>query len=104
MSNKLLKSKKSSQKANAEITFFNHIGYIFIILGIASFILLGYVSLLPQDYEKYNVSLFFAIWTIISLVFLIIGLVPLVLGKYCKRYQTWAEKELLKQAEKIIEI
>ena len=110
MSNKLIKSKKIPQKTNEGIEFYNQIGYIFIFLGIVSFIILGFVSLLPQDYEKYNIPLFFGIWTVISSVLVIVGVLPLLLGKYCKKYQIWIEKEvksyqnkMLKKAERLIE-
>ena len=110
MSNKLVKSIKSPQKTNEGIEFYNQIGRICIFLGIVSFVILGFVCILPQDYEKYNIPLFFGIWAVISSIFVIVGVLPLLLGKYCKKYQIWIEKEvksyqnrLLKQAEKSIE-
>lgn len=102
MSNKLVKRKEPPHEGGIE--FFNHIGYIFIFASIASFILLGFVSTLPQNYEKYNIPLCFGIWTIISSVLLIIGVLPLLLGKYCKKYQFWAEKEIISYANKIIKL
>lgn len=109
MSNKLVKSKKPPQKTNEGIVFYNQIGRIFIFLGIISFIILGFVSLLPQDYEKYNIPLFYGIWAAISSVFVTVGVLLLLLEKYCKKYQIWIEKEvkshqnrMLKQAEKSI--
>ena len=53
-----------------------------------------FVSLMPQDYEKYNIPFFFGIWTAISVFLIIIGIIPLVLGKYSKRFQSWAEKDV----------
>lgn len=110
MSNKLVKNKKPPQKTNEGIAFYNQMGRIFILLGIISFIILGLISLLPQDYEKYNIPLFYSIWAIISSIFVIVGVLPLLLGKYCNKYQIWVEKEvksyqnrMLKQAEKSIE-
>ena len=110
MSNKLVKSKKPPKKINEGIVFYNQIGRIFIFLGIVSFIILGFVSLLPQDYEKYNIPLFYGIWAVISSIFVIVGVLQLLLGKYCKKYQIWIEKEvkshqsrMLKQAERSIE-
>lgn len=48
--------------------------------------------------------------TIISSLFVIVGLLPLLLGKYCKKYQIWAQKEavtyikwMMKQTRKAIE-
>lgn len=94
MSNKLVKNKNISSEKNEGVRVYNQIGYIFIFLGIFSFIFLGIVSLMPQDYEKYNVSLFFSIWAVISLVLVIMGIIPLLLGKYSKKYRIWVEKDV----------
>lgn len=114
MSNKLIKSKeKSAPKVSESIQFYNTIGKIYISCGICSFLLLGFVSLLPQDYEKYNIPLFFGVWALISFILIVIGTLPILLGKYSRRYQVWVEKEvrsyhkisekrLLKQVEKMI--
>lgn len=53
-----------------------------------------FVSLMPQDYEKYNIPLSFGIWTSVSIVLIIIGIIPLVLGKYSKKFQSLAEKDV----------
>lgn len=110
MSNKLVKNKNAPPEINEGVRVYNQIGCIFIFLGIFSFILLGFVSLLPQDYEKYNIPLFFGIWTVISLVLVIMGIIPLLLGKYSKKYRIWVEKEvksyqnwLLKKIQKLME-
>lgn len=110
MSNKLVKNKNTSSEINEGVKVYNQIGCIFIFLGIFSFILLGFVSLMPQDYEKYNVPLFFGIWAVISLILVFIGIIPLLLGKYSKKYRIWVEKEvkfyqkwMLKKIEKSIE-
>lgn len=39
-----------------------------------------------------------------SSVLVIIGVLPLLLGKYCKKYQVWAEKEIISYANKIIKL
>lgn len=70
------------------------LGGILVTCAIGSFLLLGVVSVLPQDYEKYNVSLAFSVWFVISLALLILGLLPLILGKYSSKYQRWVEKEV----------
>lgn len=57
MSNKFTKKKITPKKSNEEVEFFNQIGRIFILWGIVLFLILGVVSLLPQDYEKYNIPL-----------------------------------------------
>ncbi len=110
MSNKLVKNKNTSSEINEGVKVYNQIGCIFIFLGIFSFILLGFVSLMPQDYEKYNVPLFFGTWAVISLILVFIGIIPLLLGKYSKKYRIWVEKEvksyqkwMLKKIEKSIE-
>lgn len=101
MRNKKWTNTKSFQKANEGVKFYNQIGRIFIFVGIASFILLAFVSLLPQDYEKYNVSLYFNIWAIISFLFVIIGILPLLLGKCSKKYQLWIDGELKSYKNKL---
>lgn len=110
MSNKLIKNKNAPPEINEGVRVYNQIGYIFIFLGIFSFILLGFVSLLPQDYEKYNIPLFFGIWAVISLILVIMGVIPLLLGKYSKKYRIWVEKDvesyqnwLLKKIQKSME-
>jgi len=114
MSNKLIKDKeKMSKEVNEGVLFYNSIGKVFVACGLGSFLLLGFVSLLPQDYEKYNIPLFFGIWFAISTTLLIIGVIPLLLGKYSGKYQIWIGKEmasyekreedwLLKQGEKLM--
>lgn len=114
MGNKLIKDKKKlSMKVNEGVRFYNIIGGTFIACGMGSLLLLGFVSLLPQDYKKYNIPLFFGIWFAISVALLIIGVIPLLLGKYNRKYQIWIEKEvnsynkrnedrMLKQGEKLI--
>lgn len=94
MSNKFVKNKKTSPKTNEGVEFYNQIGHIFIFLGIVSFVILGFVSLLPQDYEKYNIPLFFGVWAMISSILVIVGILPLLLGKYCKKYQIWIDREV----------
>lgn len=101
MSNKLIKNRKISKK-NEGIEFYNQIGRIFIFCGIVSFLLLGFVMLLPQDYEKYNITLFFGIWVVISSVLVIVGVLPLLLGKYCKKYQMWIDKEVKSYQNKML--
>lgn len=94
MSNKLVKNKNTPPEINEGVRVYNQIGYIFIFVGIFSFILLGFVSLLPQDYEKYNIPLYFGIWVVISLILVMIGIIPLLLGKHSKKYRIWVEKDV----------
>ena len=92
MSHKWIKESKQKPKVseNEGIHLYNTFGWVFILCGIASFLLMFFVSLMPQDYEKYNIPLAFGIWTAISVTFIILGIIPLVLGKYSKRFQIWA--------------
>lgn len=95
MGNKLIKTKKKpTKKVNEYVDFYNSIGKMFIGCGLFSFLILGFVSLLPQDYEKYNILLFFGIWALISVLLIVIGITPILLGKYSKKYQVWIEKEV----------
>ncbi|MEE1125718.1 MAG: hypothetical protein U0L18_07240 [Acutalibacteraceae bacterium] len=96
--------KKPCTKVNEGVSFFNQIGKIYIGLGIGSFFLLGFVSTLPQDYEKYNIPLCFGIWGIISVLFILIGIIPILLGKYNKKYQIWIEKERASYRKKLLDI
>lgn len=106
----MAKKKKTSSEKGEGAAFFDQIGQIFLFVGLASFLLLGFVSLLPQDYEKYNVPLCFGIWAGISFLFVVIGVIPLFLGKYSKKYRAWTEKEIesygarrLKRIERSVE-
>lgn len=51
------------------------------------------MSLFPQDYEKHNIPLFFGLWALISVLLIVIGIAPIFLGKYSKKYQVWVEKD-----------
>lgn len=93
-------SKKSSQKINnATINegegYYLGVGQIFLICGIGFLILTIFISLLPQDYEKYNIPLFFGILYAISFGLSLLGMVLIILSKKSKKFQNWAEKELL---------
>ncbi len=94
--------KKSDTQVNAGVSFYNLVGKVFIFVGICSFLLLGLVSTVPQDYEKYNIPLCFGIWGIISLLLIIIGVIPIILGKYSKKYQIWVKKDLESYGKKLL--
>lgn len=67
MSNKLIKVRDNSfQKENIGVQFYIFCAKIFIVCALGSLLLLAFVSTLPQDYEKYNVPLFFGVWLGIS--------------------------------------
>ena len=100
MSNKLIKVRDNSfQKENIGLQFYSLCAKIFIVCALGSLILLAFVSSLPQDYEKYNVPLFFCVWLGISLIVLGLGAVILLLCVRSKKFQNWAEKDVLAFAE-----
>ena len=111
MSNRLVKNtKKNTEEGREGIAFYNAVGKVFVVCGIASFVLMGFVALMPQDYEKYNIPLAFGIWTAISVFLIMLGILPQILGKKSRRFQKWAEKDfasfeqhMIKQAEKELE-
>lgn len=96
MSNKLIKVRDNSfQKENIGVQFYIFCAKIFIMCALGSLFLLAFVSTLPQDYEKYNVPLFFGVWLGISLIVLGLGTVILFLCVKSKKFQNWAEKDML---------
>lgn len=97
MSNKLVKNQVS-ENLNYGVELYELYGKVFIGCGICSFVLMIFVSLLPQDYEKYNIPLCFAIWSIISTAVLALGIVMVVLAKKSKKFQAWAQKDYDKLA------
>ena len=53
MSNRLVKNiKKDTKEGRDGIAFYNAVGKVFVICGIVSFVLMGFVALMPQNYEK----------------------------------------------------
>ena len=111
MSNRLVKNtKKNTEERREEIAFYNAVGKVFVICGIVSFVLMGFVALMPQDYEQYNIPRAFGIWTAISVFLIVLGILPQILGKKSRRFQKWAEKDfayfeqhMIKQAKKELE-
>ena len=85
---------KNNSSLNTGVIFYNEIGKVLISCGIISLLLLWFVSIMPQDYEKYNISLYMTIWIVISLILIVIGVIPLILGKYSRKYQVWIDKEV----------
>ncbi|MCF0116365.1 MAG: hypothetical protein HUJ56_13535 [Erysipelotrichaceae bacterium] len=80
------------------VHLYNSFGNILVVCGLVSFGLMLFVSRLPQDYEKYNIPMFFRIWSIISIVVIVIGILPIVLGKTSKTYRDWVNKDAIKWA------
>lgn len=93
MSHHLAKDKPDNEK-DMGVKFYRSIGWILAGCGIVSFMLLVFVSRLPQDENKYNIPLFFGIWFIISTIFLAIGVFLMILCKKSSRFQAWAEKDV----------
>lgn len=89
-----MKRKKSTQKVSEGVRLYNQIGGCFLFVGVASLVLMGFVALLPQDTEKYNVPLLFGIWAGISLFLILLGALPLILGRVSEKYRVWIEKEV----------
>lgn len=52
-----------------------------------------FVSVFSQDYEQYNVSLYFTWWTAISFGLILLGGIPIILGITNARYEVWIDKE-----------
>lgn len=92
MKKRVIKSKNNSVQ-NEGVALYNQIGLTLILCGAIGFMVLIFVYFLPQDYEKYNVALFFKVWLMLIIVLIFIGLFLLYLGKYSKKYQHWVEKE-----------
>lgn len=98
MSNKLAK-RKTEKEENIGVNVYIICGKVIAGFGVMSFLLLGFVSTLPQDYEKYDIPLFFGIWFIVSFVSLILGLIMITLCKKSKKFGQWAQKDVLSFAE-----
>ena len=101
MGNKLAKCK-TEKEVNIGVKVYIIYGKVIAGCGVMSFLLLGFVSTLPQDYEKYEIPLFFGIWFIVSFVSLILGLVMITLCKKSKKFGHWAQKDVLSYAEHTI--
>lgn len=99
MSNHLVKNK-SEKEENVGIKFYKSCGKVLVLCSIISFILLIFVSMLPQDYEKYDISLFFTIWFMISFIIFMAGFLVIILCKKSSRFQAWAEKDVISFAKR----
>lgn len=100
---KRLVKQKLGKEENTGAKFYISIGKVFVGCGIGSLILLFLVHILPQDYEKYNIPLFFGIWFGISFVLILTGLIIMVLCKKSKRFQIWAQNNTEIFAKHVIE-
>ena len=98
MSNHLVKNKSEKEK-NPGIKFYRSCGKILVGCSVISIILLIFVSMLPQDYEKYDLSLFFSIWFVVSCIVFIAGFFIIILCKKSSRFQAWVEKDVISFAE-----
>lgn len=101
MSNHLAKKKpEKSEEDRYGMKFYSGAGKIFLICGIGWLFLTKFITTLPQDFEKYNVYLFFAVLYIISAIQILLGVILLCLCKKSKRFQAWAEKDVNKVMER----
>lgn len=100
MSNRLVK-KEPEKEEKYGIKFYSYAGKIFIGCGILWFFLTKYITTMPQDFEKYNVYLFFALCYIFSAIQILLGIVLLYLSKKSKRFRKWANSDVKKAMHKI---
>jgi hypothetical protein len=101
MGQRLVKEKKQEEE-HLGIQFYTWFGKIFIGCGIAFMVLIFFISRLPQNYEKYNVPLFFGIFAGIDAAFFLIGILALLLCKKSGRFQAWADKDVEKFAKDLV--
>lgn len=101
MSNRLVKNLPKEDYTGSELYVF--FGKVFVGCGVASFVLMTFVSTLPQDYEKYNIPLFFGIWMVISLGLIALGATLVILAKKSKKFQAWAERDTEKLGKYLME-
>lgn len=86
---------KQKDNENDVVTIYSSIAKIFIGCGIAWLILTGFISLMPQDYEKYNISLFFTIMVGVGLALIALGVVHFILLKRnCRWYINLIKKDM----------
>ena len=85
------------------VMFYSGVGKVFVGCAVFSFILLAVIMFLPQDYDKYNSPLMAGIWASISLLVLLFGVMIIVLCKKSKRFQMWAEKDILDYGKRLID-
>lgn len=78
---KRLMKQKLGKEENTGAKLYIYVGKVFIGCGMGSCMLLFLVHTLPQDYEKYNIPLFFGIWFGISFVLILTGFIIMVLCK-----------------------
>jgi uncharacterized membrane protein len=93
MGRRLVKEKQQEEE-HLGIQFYTKFGKIFVGCGIVFFVLFIFISKMPQDYEKYNVPLFFGIMAGISALLLLIGITVLLLCKKSKKFQVWADRDV----------
>lgn len=89
----------SYKKEDLGVRFYRTCGYIILGCAVFSFLLLFIVRMMPQDYERYDVSSFFNIWFLLSVFLFALGFMIVVLCKRSKTFQRWAENDVLKSAE-----
>jgi hypothetical protein len=94
--------RKKQEEEHLGIQIYTWFGKIFIGCEIVFMVLILFISMMPQDYEKYNVPLFFGIFAGIDAAFFLIGILALFLCKKSSRFQTWADKDVDKFAKDLV--
>ena len=89
----MTKIKKDKKIVYTGIMFYKDIGKISLELGVLWSIIMFFILLLPQDYEKYSIPLIVGIFTAIIILHFIIGAIFLLLCKYSKNFQEFAEHD-----------
>ena len=89
----------SYKKEDLGVRFYRSCGYIILGCAVFSFLLLFIVRMMPQDYERYDVSSLFNIWFLLSVFLFALGFMIVVLCRTSQTFQRWAENDVLKSAE-----
>ncbi len=92
MGGKLVKQEEHSKEEEA-IVFYKQVSYIFIICGFLWMALACFAISMPQDYEKYNIPLFFGILMGIGILTAAPGAVILILLKKSARFREFCIKD-----------
>ena len=87
--------QRAPQEEPVGVQAYRFFGSAFLLCGVVSLVLMGFVALLPQDHEKYNLPLFFGVWLAISLGLAALGVGLLALCKRSERFRQWAQKDVM---------
>ena len=93
MSNKLVKNHESQDTSITDL--YKQFGLTIILCSVISFILMVFVSLMPQDYDKYNINSIFTIWGIFSILLLVMGVTLFILASKSKKFKSFIERDFI---------